>query len=404
MDLDQWLLEMKRQYDTLSAIDEQLMTKQEFTLTILRNMPKTEAWRVIVNGYKSQIANYDKRGISIKPSEFISKIRDENWLYTKDNPQSSNYVFTARADAGKKAQKWKTIEQSSPESVKHARTDDSNDKRQTCPNCAKEGHGMAQCLMYKGGNAGNYPLWWHGPWNIHLPPEKRTQANRAKPSTLSASTKSPTTPAAKAAVCYVNPTADNISYAHITDADESDEDALSAETPTEFICNLQLGNQGSRSDACYFDSGANRHVFHDRAAFTEYTEIGPLTVKGFDRDVTASAIGCGTVRLASHLAGRKTTLLLMNVLHIPTAHSNLISGALLAKKGVNILSAGDTFTLFSGVVTVASGVLHGDMYKLDVSIIRPPTQTQHAPPRDLISRISPAVATISPDHSDFGTA
>jgi hypothetical protein len=303
MDLDQWLLEMKQSYDTLCSIDEGLMSKREFTLTVLRNMPKTEAWRVIVNSYKSQIADYDKRGIPIKPSEFISKIKDENWLYTKDNPQSSNYIFTARADAGKKGQKQKTSENQNPESAKRAHT--STDKRETCSNCTKEGHGVAKCLMYKKGNTGNYPLWWRGPWNLHLPPEKHTLENRAKPSSQSTPTKNSTKPAAKAAFCYV-PASDDIPYAHITNADDSNEDALSEETPTEYVCNLQLGNKGIRSDACFFDSGATRHVFHDHTAFTEYTKIRPLTVKGFDRIVTASAIGCGTVRLACQVTGRKT--------------------------------------------------------------------------------------------------
>jgi hypothetical protein len=74
----------------------------------------------------------------------------------------------------------------------------------------------------------------------------------------------------------------------------------------------------------------------------------------------------------------------------------LVSGALLAKKGINILSAGDTFTLFSGNTTVAGGVIHGDMYQLNVGIIRPP--------RDLQSRIGPAIAITNPDQASFGTA
>jgi hypothetical protein len=136
-------------------------------------------------------------------------------------------------------------------------------------------------------------------------------------------------------------------------------------------------------------------------AFAEYAEIGPLTVKGFDKGVTASAIGCGSVRLASHLVGKKATLLLTNVLHIPTAHSNLISGGLLARKGINILSAGNTFTLFSGNATVTCGVIHGDMYQLNVAIIR---QQRILPPRDLESRMTPTIAVAKPDQSGFGTA
>jgi len=158
-----------------------------------------------------------------------------------------------------------------------------------------------------------------------------------------------------------------------------------------------------KTHICYFDSGATRHVFHDRAAFVEYIKIRPLSVKGFDRAVTASAIGKGSVRLTSRIAGKKVSLLLTDALHIPTAHSNLVSGALLANKGVNILSAGNTFTLFSGAITVANGSMRGGMYQLDVGITQS-AQTSTPQSRDLKSRIGPIAATVNPDQPGFGTA
>jgi hypothetical protein len=160
MDIDQWLHEMKQSFDTLTATDEQLMSKREFTLTILRNMPKTDAWRVAVNGYKAQITDYDKRGVPIKPTKFISKILDENWLYTKDNPQSSNYVFAARSEANKRAQKQKTTEPSSSGPAKRTCTkpEVTSDKGQACPNCSKEGL-TCQSASCRGGEA---PVIIHG--------------------------------------------------------------------------------------------------------------------------------------------------------------------------------------------------------------------------------------------------
>jgi hypothetical protein len=213
-------------------------------------------------------------------------------------------------------------------------------------------------------------------------------------------------------VCYID---SDDGYAHISDAEDSADDALSEENATQFICNLWLGNGpptahilspgglSPKTHTCYFDSGATRHVFHDRGAFVEYTKIRPLAVKGFDRAVTASAIGKGFVRLTSRLAGRKVSLLLTDVLHIPTAHSNLVSGALLASKGVNILSAGNTFTLFSGSVTVANGSMCGNMYQLDVRITQL-AQKIVPPTRDLKSRIGPIAASVDSSQSGFGTA
>jgi Pol polyprotein, beta-barrel domain len=48
---------------------------------------------------------------------------------------------------------------------------------------------------------------------------------------------------------------------------------------------------------CYYDSGANRHIFNNRSAFKSYQAIEPLAVKGFGHDLTTLAVGQGSVRL-----------------------------------------------------------------------------------------------------------
>jgi hypothetical protein len=107
MDIGLWLNDMQHFYDTLCALDDDCMSEREFTRAVINNTPKTEGWRIITSGYRNTIDQYDKVGTPVKSAEFISKIRDENLFHTRDNPQSSSYIFSAHADADKQAQKRK---------------------------------------------------------------------------------------------------------------------------------------------------------------------------------------------------------------------------------------------------------------------------------------------------------
>jgi hypothetical protein len=105
------------------------------------------------------------------------------------------------------------------------------------------------------------------------------------------------------------------------------------------------------SDHCHHDSAANRHVFHDRSAFENYTTITPLAVKGFGKNLSTAAIGLGTVRLRCKYGDRTSSILLTNVLHIPAARSNLVSG-------VRLDNAGVSTTLQNGTVVLSARAPH----------------------------------------------
>lgn len=62
--------------------------------------------------------------------------------------------------------------------------------------------------------------------------------------------------------------------------------------------------------------------------------IQPLTVWGFGNKFSATAVGCGNVCLCAQYGSNLSTLLLTNILHIPCARSNLISGIELDQHGV----------------------------------------------------------------------
>jgi hypothetical protein len=146
-----------------------------------------------------------------------------------------------------------------------------------------------------------------------------------------------------------------------------------------------------RDNSCHHDSGANRHVFHDRSAFEHYESIPPLTVKGFGQNLSAVAIGRGTVRLEGQHNGKKCLILLNNVLHIPAARTNLISGIQLDKAGVTSTLGNKSIFLSSNNQVIVSGSIINDMYRLNLNIVFPTSISlaSRITPNDLASRIGP---------------
>jgi hypothetical protein len=164
-----------------------------------------------------------------------------------------------------------------------------------------------------------------------------------------------------------------------------------------------------RDNSCHYDSGANHHVFHDRSAFEKYERTPPLTVKGFGQNLSAVAIGRGSIRLQTHSNNR--VILLNNVLHIPAARSNLISGIQLDKAGVICTLGNNSISLSVNNNVIVHGGIANDMYRLNVSIVTPSPHlsppsllgrlAEKVPP--LLSRLEPAVSS-SHTTADFYTA
>jgi hypothetical protein len=144
----------------------------------------------------------------------------------------------------------------------------------------------------------------------------------------------------------------------------------------------------TKSNRCYYDSAANRHVFHDRNAFEKYTSISPVPVKGFEDNLTATAVGIGSVRLRSRSGVQPPTFLLTNVLHIPRARSNLVSGALLYKLGVGGNLVAPAPCLSYRGTTFLNVSIHHDMFCLETNIMRSPSTMP-----SLLSRIAPAASS-----------
>ena len=247
------------------------------------------------------------------------------------------------------------------------------------------------CIAYKGAKQGQYGPWWRGPWNIHLPESQRSKENNVPPKTHPASSRSsqPT----------VNQTTDNsidrstTTPIHSDDYESQANLVASSDTVYHawttgldegmiFTTLPVLNNHSPRDNSCHHDSGANRHVFHDRSAFQEYNIIQPLMVKGFGQNLSAVAIGRGTIRLETDDNNiQKHSILLQNVLHIPAARSNLISGIQLDKAGVISTLGNNSISLSVNNRVLVTGSVINDMYRLNLKIVPP----MRAP---LVARIS----------------
>ena len=126
-----------------------------------------------------------------------------------------------------------------------------------------------------------------------------------------------------------------------------------------------------KSDTCFYDSAANRHVFHDRSAFYTYESIPPLPVKGFGHDLSTAAIGRGSVRLQSKIGSRTFPIILTGVLHIPGARAHLLSGGEFTERDVKVLVQKPTSLFCLRGTIFLEAFFENHFYRINASIVRP---------------------------------
>lgn len=139
-----------------------------------------------------------------------------------------------------------------------------------------------------------------------------------------------------------------------------------------------------QTDAINHDTGATRHIFVNKDWFHNYEDlISPLKMLGFGSDLSATAIGKGTIILKATHNNTTRQFSLSNVLHIPTARSNLISGSRLDKKGVSTLSGKGT--------PFASGKIIYNLYQMSVLPVKQP---DNSTTQNLIAAMIPSITTM----------
>lgn len=410
MNVATWLDDMQRLYNSLCYIDNNRMTNTEFVFAILDLMPEDDNWRGFMGLLRQKALQAEAAKLPIDSVSYISAIRDEYWYKQRKRNEAPSHIFTALAECRTRSQKRprnadlvaSSTSQSTPAKRPRLRNPD---KKCSNPFCSRTGHDIADCFTYKGAKQGQYLDWWRGPWNLHLPENQRTTANNVPPKNHPAharlstpsvqQTQSNTLDTLRSSTNPIQ-SSDTSTQINSTLASEGQFHAWTTSLDdTTILATLPvLDDNVTRDNSCHHDSGANRHVFYDRNSFESYQTTPPLTVKGFGQNLSATAIGLGSVRLQSHFDNENHTILLQNVLHIPAARSNLISGVQLDNAGVVSTLGNRNIHLSFNNKTIVVGTIINDMYRLNLSIIRPKSQpliSRIAPP-PLQSRIGPIVA------------
>ena len=408
MDVNEWLNDMQRIYHQLCDMDPDAMSDQSFALTAINNLPQTGShWENFTAGLRERINKYENMipPQPVRSIEFVSAIRQEYSLRSKDDPDVNAQIFSARANADKSNKRPRPSDNSSSSSSSPSKRSRST-KTCTNPHCNRKGHEISDCVTYGGGNEGNYAAWWRGPFNIHLPPKMRTKANNVPPSSHPASarintaqiTSTPSSPArANLAISSTN--------VDLTPDGKTEQNEIilmsRVDDDNDIITTLPVFDADQpKTDTCFFDSGANRHVFNDKTAFESYRPITPLAVHGVGTDCTTKALGRGNVRLQTFHGSDSFSVLLVDVLHIPRARSNLISGGQFDERGVETLLGRGKAAFTLDNVRFLDGILKNRFYHLHIKVLR---RTPTSRP-SLISRMTPVAAAADAIDPDFYTA
>jgi hypothetical protein len=154
------------------------------------------------------------------------------------------------------------------------------------------------------------------------------------------------------------------------DAEDTQSDLPECKIP---IVNMSI----TKSNHFFHDSGANRHIAHDRDVFDQYYPTQPLKVSAFGDKLATHAIGYGTINLKSVIGNKTYTVALRNVLHIPAARFNLVSQFQLDKAGISAIIQDGKVILKKDQVPVVNGWIQGEMYRLNLELTKS-SQTRNA--------------------------
>jgi hypothetical protein len=411
MDIHEWLIDMQKMYHDLLDMSPDSLSDREFALVVINNLPQSGGrWETFTSNLRERINKYDNTKptpLPVRSVEFLSAIRQEYLLCNRNKPEVTAQIFSARVNAENRTGKRPlSLLADNPASASSSKRPRSN---KTCTNseCGRTGHEITDCITYGRGNVGNYPNWWRGPFNIHLPPKSRTRANNVPPAShpfARTKSQSTSTPAAQANLT-ITPDSTMADAFPASDNKTESPDIILASCVDEddVITTLPVFDvQQPRNDLCFFDSGANRHVFNDQSFFESYQPISPINVHGVGTDCLTKAIGRGNVRLQTSHASKTSSIVLADVLHIPRARSNLISGGQFDERGVHTRLGDGKSSFFYRGVPFLDGFLKNRFYHLNIKVVRPTTLPLSA--RISPSSTEPTLAVADALQPDFCTA
>ncbi|KAJ3843954.1 hypothetical protein F5878DRAFT_603225 [Lentinula raphanica] len=132
---------------------------------------------------------------------------------------------------------------------------------------------------------------------------------------------------------------------------------------------VALNLETPQNDSINHDTGATRHIFRERKFFQDYEVLEtPIQVHGFGSNLSAIAVGKGTVNLQAKVKNTPRSFSISNVLYIPSARCNLISGSRLDKKGVKTKTGDGKITYYnSHSIPFAMGSVVRDLFRMEVT-------------------------------------
>lgn len=162
----------------------------------------------------------------------------------------------------------------------------------------------------------------------------------------------------------------------IEGTEPDDNDAIVEGEDVLVFVSAVLDGELTQESTVNHDTGATRHIFRSQELFHDYSI------------------------LETHVNGLKEhTFSLSNVLHIPTAHCNLISGSRIDRKGVKTTTGDGKITYTnSSNVPFAQGSIIRDLYQMNVVAVKAQKTSStsiHSP--SVMAALMPDVTTL------FGT-
>jgi hypothetical protein len=326
MKVTNWRDDLEAMYAHLCTLDPTAMRDSEFAHMIVTLMPHEGAWQYVWNELNAKFEVAGERGQYV-PSKFvIDKIREVEYRLQSKDPQAQDVMMTAKADlVSRKRQASSTADVNQVSLISKKPRMDKSHLRCENPACERKmGHTREECLAYGGGMAGKYWEDFRGPRFIHLKPgyqERETARRKWKERSATGGN--------SARVNMVDDLETRANPASNCTGDTDSRDIFSFATQfiEDAVCAARaLDITEPKENGTYHDSGASRHVFHNRRVFSDYEEFtAAVKVKGFDSSVEAAVLGRGTVHLTCRSEGRECTVNLSDVLHVPNTRCNLVS-------------------------------------------------------------------------------
>ncbi|KAD2805289.1 hypothetical protein E3N88_38666 [Mikania micrantha] len=137
----------------------------------------------------------------------------------------------------------------------------------------------------------------------------------------------------------------------------------------------EVNSVTNNTNEWWVDTGATRHVCHDRMLFNTFKEVTGDQKLFMGNAAIANIKGEGNVIL-KWISGKELTL--SNVLYVPEMHKSLVSGWLLNKHGFRLVFESDKFVLTMRGMFAGKGYAKNGMFKLNV-ITKVENMNENAP-------------------------